>query len=107
MKSSSTPTGKTNAGLSRHDRPHGANVKIIGAKGRPEPKTDWARVTAMSEAEITRRAKADPDAQPIPARAFKHFVLTPPHVKKKSITIRVDETFWAGTNLTAKIIKSA
>jgi uncharacterized protein (DUF4415 family) len=51
----------------------------------------WLKFLKMSDAEITRRAKADPDAQPIPARALKHFVLTPPHVKKKSITIRVDE----------------
>ncbi len=38
-----------------------------------------------------RRAKADPDAQPIPARALKHFVLTPPNVTKSPITIRVDD----------------
>ena len=51
----------------------------------------WLKFLNMSDAEITRRAKADPDAQPIPARALKHFVLKPPHVKKKSITIRIDE----------------
>jgi uncharacterized protein (DUF4415 family) len=45
----------------------------------------------MSDAEIERRAKSDPDARPIPARALKHAVLVPPNIKKKSITIRVDE----------------
>jgi hypothetical protein len=34
-------------------------------------KTDWARVDAMTDAEVTAAAKSDPDAQPVPASWFK------------------------------------
>ncbi len=33
-------------------------------------KTDWARVDAMTDAEVTEAAKSDPDAQPVSAEWF-------------------------------------
>ncbi len=38
---------------------------------KPSPtKTDWARVDAMTDEEITEAAKADPGAQPVSAEWF-------------------------------------
>lgn len=37
---------------------------------RSPPKTDWARVRAITDEEVTEAAKADPDAQPVSAEWF-------------------------------------
>jgi hypothetical protein len=44
-----------------------ATGKIVRYRhdGMPPDDTDWTRVMAMTEEEITAAAKADPDAQPL------------------------------------------
>jgi|CXWL01.1.fsa_nt_gi hypothetical protein len=38
---------------------------------KPSPaETDWARVDAMSDAELREAARSDPDAQPVSAEWF-------------------------------------
>ena len=38
---------------------------------KPSPaETDWARVASMTDEEVRRAARSDPDAQPVPAEWF-------------------------------------
>jgi uncharacterized protein (DUF4415 family) len=52
-------------------------------------KTDWRRVTALSEKEIVAAAKSDPDAQPTDAEFWKNAQLVMPE-RKIPITLRLD-----------------
>jgi putative transcriptional regulator len=41
------------------------------AKKLPRGKTNWSEVDSLSDAEITRRARSDPDARPLTTRELK------------------------------------
>jgi uncharacterized protein (DUF4415 family) len=54
-------------------------------------RSDWSRVDAMSDEEITRNAFSDPDAQPLDDAFWRTAkVLTPPTLGKKHIGLRID-----------------
>ena len=44
-----------------------------GVDPKPESRTDWARVDAMSEEEIEAAARSDPDAQPLTDEELAQF----------------------------------
>ncbi len=52
-------------------------------------KTDWRRVTALTEKEIIATAESDPDAQPTDAGFWKNARLVMPE-RKVPVTLRVD-----------------
>jgi uncharacterized protein (DUF4415 family) len=52
-------------------------------------KTDWAVVDALSDEEIEKAIRNDPDAVPLDFDWSKAVLVIPP--KKKAISIRVDE----------------
>jgi uncharacterized protein (DUF4415 family) len=52
-------------------------------------KTDWAVVDALSDEEIEKAIRDDPDAVPLDFDWSKAVLVIPP--KKKAISIRVDE----------------
>lgn len=56
---------------------------------RRKGKTDWARVDALTDADIAKAVASDPDAAPIDID-WSDAVLVMPS-KKKAISIRVDE----------------
>jgi uncharacterized protein (DUF4415 family) len=54
-------------------------------------RTDWARVDALTDADIERAIAADPDAAPILGAEFwKHAVLVPPPARKSAVSLRLD-----------------
>lgn len=53
------------------------------------PRTDLARVDALTDEEALRRAQADPDAEPTDAAFWADVELTEPAAKKVPIHIRV------------------
>jgi uncharacterized protein (DUF4415 family) len=53
-----------------------------------DTQTDWARVDAMTEAEIDAAARSDPDAQPTDAAFWEDAVLVFP--SKHLVCIRID-----------------
>ena len=62
-------------------------------KTRRHGKTDWKRVDALTDAEIERAVRRDPDAAPIVDKKwFKtaKVVMSEPEPRKESLTIRVD-----------------
>lgn len=62
---------------------------VVRNHARRRGQTDWESVASMSEREIQRRAKADPDAQPTDANFWKNArVVMPPG--KRPITVRID-----------------
>ena len=64
-------------------------VKRTPSSRRPG-KTDWARVDAMSDREIEKAAKADPDAAPILDKNwFKQATVVLPE-RKVPISLRMD-----------------
>jgi uncharacterized protein (DUF4415 family) len=52
-------------------------------------KTDWAVVDALSDEEIEKAIRSDPDAVPLDFDWSEAVLVIPP--KKKAISIRVDE----------------
>jgi len=57
----------------------------------PAGRTDWARVDAMSDEEITANALSDPDAQPLDDAFWRTArILTPPALGKKHVGLRID-----------------
>jgi uncharacterized protein (DUF4415 family) len=67
--------------------------KRIVVRSRPRAsggKTDWRRVSAMTEAEITRAARPDPDAQPTDAEFWKDARIVMPE-GKQPVTLRLDK----------------
>jgi uncharacterized protein (DUF4415 family) len=52
-------------------------------------KTDWTAVDALSDAEIGRAVRNDPDAVPLDFDWSEAVLVTPP--RKQAISIRVDE----------------
>lgn len=71
-----------------------SRVLIEQADGsyRPaEKRTDWNRVRAMTDEEITAAAESDPDAQPLDDAFWRTArVLEPPVLGKKHTGIRID-----------------
>lgn len=54
-------------------------------------RTDWKRLDAMTDEEITAAAKADPDAQPLDDAFWRTAkILRPPAVGKKHTGLRID-----------------
>ena len=69
------------------------NIVRRTLKTRRPGKTDWKRVEALTDAEIERAVRADPDAAPMLDREwFKtaKVVMPEPLPKKELLTIRVD-----------------
>ena len=56
---------------------------------RRKGKTDWARVDALTDEEITKAVANDPDAVPLDIDWSDAVLVIPP--KKQAISIRVDE----------------
>jgi uncharacterized protein (DUF4415 family) len=55
------------------------------------PRTDWERVRAMSEEEVTARAQGDPDAPPLDDAFFERAkLLQPPVLGKRHTGLRID-----------------
>ena len=85
-------SGARSAGSSRYGE-RGAtsekNITIISRESPRKGKTDWARVDALTDADIARAVATDPDAVPIDID-WSDAVLVLPS-KKKAISIRVDE----------------
>jgi uncharacterized protein (DUF4415 family) len=80
------------AGSSQPAGPHAKrdeNSTIVSRDDRRRGKTNWALVDALSDEEIERAVRNDPDAVPLDVDWSKAVVVTPP--KKKAISIRVDE----------------
>ena len=54
-------------------------------------RTDWARVNALTDADIERAIAEDPDAAPIlDAEFWKNAVLVPPPARKAAVSLRLD-----------------
>jgi uncharacterized protein (DUF4415 family) len=66
-----------------------ANIVTRKWGDRQKGKTDWARVDALTDADIAKAIANDPDAVPIDIDWSDAVLVIPP--KKKAISIRVDE----------------
>jgi uncharacterized protein (DUF4415 family) len=60
-----------------------------GRLERRKSQTDWARVDALTDEEIEKAVRNDPDAVPLDIDWSDAVLVIPP--KKKAISIRVDE----------------
>ena len=65
------------------------NITIVSRDSLGRGKTDWARVDALTDAEIAKAVRDDPDAAPIDIDWSKAKLIVPP--KKTAISIRLDE----------------
>jgi uncharacterized protein (DUF4415 family) len=63
-------------------------LKAMVARG--EDQTDWARVDAMTEAELEAAIASDPDWADIPRDWYKHATPYYPKEHKRQITLRID-----------------
>jgi uncharacterized protein (DUF4415 family) len=52
-------------------------------------KTDWARVDRLTDAQIVRAVKSDPDAELLTAEFWKHAKLVMPS-RKVAVTVKLD-----------------
>jgi uncharacterized protein (DUF4415 family) len=89
---SSARSAAISAGSSRRgERPakNGKNITIVSRDDPRRGKTDWARVDALTDAEIEEAVRNDPDAAPLDIDSSEAILVIPP--KKKAISIRVDE----------------
>jgi uncharacterized protein (DUF4415 family) len=59
-------------------------------RARGESGTDWARVDAMTEAELEAAIASDPDWADIPRDWYKHATLCYPEGTKAQIRLRID-----------------
>lgn len=57
---------------------------------RGESRTDWARVDAMTEAELEAAIASDPDWADIPRDWYKHAVPHYPEALRQQVTLRLD-----------------
>jgi uncharacterized protein (DUF4415 family) len=57
---------------------------------RGESKTDWARVDAMTEAELEAAIASDPDWADIPRDWYKHATPHNPDALRKQVRLRLD-----------------
>jgi len=69
--------------------------ELLAKHARGESKTDWARLEAMTEAELERAIAEDPDSDPPllePPEGWPHFAIpVRPKAPKKLISLRLDE----------------
>jgi uncharacterized protein (DUF4415 family) len=87
-----SPSARGSVGSSRPAGPHvksDENFTIVSRDDRRRGETDWAAVDALSDEEIERAIRSDPDAVPLDIDWSKAVVVIPP--KKKAISIRIDE----------------
>jgi uncharacterized protein (DUF4415 family) len=59
-------------------------------RARGESRTDWARVDAMTEAELEAAIASDPDWADIPRDLYKHATPSCPEGIKAQIRLRID-----------------
>jgi uncharacterized protein (DUF4415 family) len=67
----------------------GGGSTLISRDAPGKGKTDWARVDALTDAEIAAAVRDDPDAVPLDIDWSDAVLVVPP--KKQPISIRVDE----------------
>lgn len=82
----------TSAGSSRRDgreKTSDENTTISAIDDRRRGRTDWSAVDALSDAEISRAVRSDPDAVPLDFDWSEAVLVSPP--RKQAISIRVDE----------------
>jgi uncharacterized protein (DUF4415 family) len=82
----------TSVGSSRHGgrgKTKDENSIKVSRESTRVGKTDWAVVDALSDEEIEKAIRNDPDAVPLDFDWSKAVLVIPP--KKKAISIRVDE----------------
>lgn len=80
------------AGSSRsggRDATSGRNITIVSRSFPTKGKTDWARVDALTDEDISKAVADDPDAVPVDVDWSDAVLVLPP--KKKAISIRLDE----------------
>jgi putative transcriptional regulator len=86
---------KTFAGSSRPERPHDMSktgttrVTVKRGERTPRGKADWARLDAMTDEEVMRAARSDPDAQPLTAEQLTKMRRVP---RVKALRERLDMT---------------
>ena len=95
-KAGKSRSSARSAGRSAGSSPRGGrgatserNFTIVSRDSLRKGKTDWARVDALTDEDITRAVTSDPDAAPI-GIDWSDAVLVMP-ARKKAISIRVDE----------------
>ena len=59
-------------------------------RARGESETDWARIDAMTEAELEAAIAGDPDWADLPHDWYKHAKLSDPGGLKAQIRLRID-----------------
>jgi uncharacterized protein (DUF4415 family) len=59
-------------------------------RARGESKTDWARVDAMTEAELEAAIASDPDWADLPPDWYKHATPHYPDALRKQVRLRLD-----------------
>ena len=57
---------------------------------RGEDETDWARIDAMTEAELESVIASDPDSADIPRDWYKHATHRYPEALRKEVRLRLD-----------------
>jgi uncharacterized protein (DUF4415 family) len=72
-----------------HDATKGKSITPQSRDDQRKGKTDWARLDALSDAEIAEAVRSDPDAVPLDIDWSKAVVFEPP--AKQPISIRLDE----------------
>jgi uncharacterized protein (DUF4415 family) len=65
-------------------------------RARCESRTDWARVDAMTEAELEAAIGSDPDWADIPHDWYKHATPHYPAALRKEVRLRLDPDLLAG-----------
>ena len=89
---SPVPSKARSAGSSRRGArgaTKGADFTIVSRDDQQKARTDWARVDALTDAEIAAAVRDDPDAVPVDFDWSEAVLVIPP--QKKAISIRVDE----------------
>ena len=65
------------------------NITVVSRDDPRRGKTDWAAVDALTDEEIEKAVRKDPDAVPLDFDWSEAILVIPP--KKQAISIRVDE----------------
>jgi uncharacterized protein (DUF4415 family) len=87
VRSAATSAGSSPRG--GRGKTSGGNTTISAKDDRRPGKTDWAAVDALTDAEIGRAVRSDPDAVPLNFDWSEAVLASPP--RKQAISIRVDE----------------
>jgi uncharacterized protein (DUF4415 family) len=75
--------------LGARGRTKGGNITVVSRDAPRRGKTDWAAVDALTDEDIERAVRNDPDAVPLDFNWSEAVLVIPP--KKRAISIRVDE----------------